>query len=181
MLVALLPCHISSVEATRVDYALSYLQSSQREHSGLHLFFIFMFNNFPVNDCLFKGAATIRSYRLTERFSNMSEKKVDNHVQVTYRNWIGIAFVFMILTTLLVFICLYLIVKIRFQCRYLSYVANRWMSVRLEFIGNCIVLFSALFAALMRDSISSGVIGLSVSYALNVGRLRCQVLIFHTF
>ncbi|XP_076457523.1 multidrug resistance-associated protein 1-like isoform X2 [Babylonia areolata] len=45
--------------------------------------------------------------------------------------------------------------------------ASRWLRVRLELLGNLIVLFSALFAVLS-DDISGSLVGLSVSYALQV-------------
>nr|KAG5688633.1 hypothetical protein BaRGS_017487 [Batillaria attramentaria] len=45
--------------------------------------------------------------------------------------------------------------------------ASRWLRVRLELLGNLIVLFSALFA-ILDDDISGSLVGLSVSYALQV-------------
>uniref|UniRef100_A0A672I6Q9 ATP-binding cassette, sub-family C (CFTR/MRP), member 2 n=1 Tax=Salarias fasciatus TaxID=181472 RepID=A0A672I6Q9_SALFA len=47
-------------------------------------------------------------------------------------------------------------------------VSNRWLAIRLEFLGNLVVFFSCLFAVISRDSIDSGIVGLSISYALNV-------------
>ncbi|CRL00438.1 CLUMA_CG013703, isoform B [Clunio marinus] len=52
-------------------------------------------------------------------------------------------------------------------CYYPSIIANRWLAVRLEMVGNLIILFAALFAV-MSDSISPGFAGLSVTYALQV-------------
>ncbi|XP_041803743.1 canalicular multispecific organic anion transporter 1 isoform X2 [Chelmon rostratus] len=47
-------------------------------------------------------------------------------------------------------------------------VSNRWLAIRLEFLGNLVVFFSALLAVISRDSLDSGLVGLSISYALNV-------------
>jgi hypothetical protein len=45
---------------------------------------------------------------------------------------------------------------------------HRWLAVRLEMVGNFIIFFASLFAVLGRDTMSPGLVGLSVSYALQV-------------
>ena len=47
-------------------------------------------------------------------------------------------------------------------------VSNRWLGVRLEFIGSLITLFASLFAVIGRNSLTGGAAGLSISYSLNV-------------
>uniref|UniRef100_A0A1I7VWL8 ABC-type glutathione-S-conjugate transporter n=1 Tax=Loa loa TaxID=7209 RepID=A0A1I7VWL8_LOALO len=57
------------------------------------------------------------------------------------------------------------------RCKYSNVLSNRWLAVRLEFIGNCVVLCAALFAVLSQHwgvAVSAGIAGLSVSYALNI-------------
>ena len=44
----------------------------------------------------------------------------------------------------------------------------RWLAVRLEMVANVMVFFAALFAVLSRDTVSAGLVGLSVSYAMSV-------------
>ena len=43
----------------------------------------------------------------------------------------------------------------------------RWSSIRLKIVGNFIVFFAALFAIMDTES-DAGLVGLSVSYALQV-------------
>ncbi|KAM5130614.1 multidrug resistance-associated protein 1 isoform 1-T1 [Callospermophilus lateralis] len=51
---------------------------------------------------------------------------------------------------------------------YPSIVANRWLAVRLECVGNFIVFFASLFAVISRHSLRAGLVGLSVSYSLQI-------------
>ncbi|XP_051056069.1 ATP-binding cassette sub-family C member 3 [Phodopus roborovskii] len=46
--------------------------------------------------------------------------------------------------------------------------SNRWLGVHVEFVGNCVVLFAALFAVIEKNSLNPGIVGLSVSYALQI-------------
>ncbi|XP_056359573.1 ATP-binding cassette sub-family C member 6 isoform X2 [Oenanthe melanoleuca] len=47
-------------------------------------------------------------------------------------------------------------------------VADRWLATNLEFLGNGVVLFAALFAAMSRTQLSPGTAGFSISYALQI-------------
>ncbi|KAJ6647722.1 Multidrug resistance-associated protein 1 [Pseudolycoriella hygida] len=49
-----------------------------------------------------------------------------------------------------------------------SIVASRWLGIRLEMVANLVILFAASFAVLNRDTISSGVAGLSIAYSLQI-------------
>ena len=40
--------------------------------------------------------------------------------------------------------------------------------MRLELIGNCVIFFAALFGVLARESIESGLVGLSITVSLKV-------------
>ena len=44
------------------------------------------------------------------------------------------------------------------MCYYPTFVSSRWLSVRLESIGNLIILFASLFAVVARDSMDPGIV-----------------------
>ncbi|XP_077150158.1 multidrug resistance-associated protein 1-like [Ranitomeya variabilis] len=53
-------------------------------------------------------------------------------------------------------------------CYYNNVISNRWLAIRLEFLGNLMVFFAALFAVQAGDKMTSGTVGLSITYALNI-------------
>jgi ABC-type multidrug transport system fused ATPase/permease subunit len=54
------------------------------------------------------------------------------------------------------------------QAYYPSVSANRWLAMRLEFLGNCIIFFAAVFAVIEDDGIDPSMVGLSLTYAMSV-------------
>ncbi|KAJ1363018.1 hypothetical protein KIN20_022767 [Parelaphostrongylus tenuis] len=57
------------------------------------------------------------------------------------------------------------------RCKYSNIVANRWLGIRLEFIGNLVIFFAAFFAVISKEFgwvTSPGTVGVSVTYALNI-------------
>ncbi|XP_009463507.1 PREDICTED: canalicular multispecific organic anion transporter 1 [Nipponia nippon] len=47
-------------------------------------------------------------------------------------------------------------------------VSNRWLAIRLEFVGSLVVFSSALLAVISKGTLEGGIVGLSVSSALNI-------------
>ncbi|CAG2062175.1 unnamed protein product [Timema podura] len=54
------------------------------------------------------------------------------------------------------------------MCVFPNITSNCWLSVRLELIGGFITFFTSLFAVLGRETMNPGLVGLSVSYALQI-------------
>ncbi|KAK4337018.1 hypothetical protein RND71_044198 [Anisodus tanguticus] len=59
-------------------------------------------------------------------------------------------------------------IDINHTCAYPNIVSVRWLTLRLEFLGYVIVFFAALFAIVFKNSLSPGLIGVSVSSALTI-------------
>jgi ABC-type multidrug transport system fused ATPase/permease subunit len=63
----------------------------------------------------------------------------------------------------------------------------RWLGFRLELLGNFVILAAIIFAVLARDTIKGGIVGLSISYALQVrpeylfliSTWTCSMQLFH--
>eukprot|EP00042_Codosiga_hollandica_P057926 m.865714 g.865714 ORF g.865714 m.865714 type:complete len:309 (-) comp59720_c0_seq3:784-1710(-) len=54
---------------------------------------------------------------------------------------------------------------------YASVSANRWLALRLDFVGNLVSFVTAFFAIYQRDSLDPGLVGLALSYAMAVTKV----------
>ncbi|CAF1308417.1 unnamed protein product, partial [Adineta steineri] len=54
------------------------------------------------------------------------------------------------------------------SCHFASSVANRWLGVRLEMIGNTLVFFTAIIAVFMPDRMTAGTVGLMITFAMQI-------------
>lgn len=107
------------------------------------------------------GTSTIRAYGQQERFIANVQDRMDLNLKAYYPYVTGLRYASRIEIW-------WLLSCIRHAC-------HRWLATRLEFIGNCVVFFAALFAVIERGSLSAGIVGLSISYSL---RVSAYTLIF---
>ena len=142
------------------------------------------------------GASSIRAYGQTDRFIQMSDTKVDYNNIAYYpkvcanrydNEWI--IYNYIIITGFL-FASLSQLPNV--QNSALLHLQNnfpfsRWLAIRLEFIGNLIILSAATFVVLQRNypdvlgRINPGLAGLSISYALEVYTLVSVLTDFIAF
>ncbi|KAJ6635067.1 Multidrug resistance-associated protein 1, partial [Pseudolycoriella hygida] len=61
---------------------------------------------------------------------------------------------------------------------YTEVVSLCWLEVRLEILSSVIVLFASFLAVLARGTIEPAIVGLSISYALQVSQVLCQFVSF---
>ena len=62
------------------------------------------------------------------------------------------------------------------KCFYASFTAERWLTLRLEFIGYCVVLISAIFAVTNRQTLSPGIAGLAISYSMQITSVLARLV-----
>lgn len=57
------------------------------------------------------------------------------------------------------------------KCYWLSIIGYRWLGLRLDFLGNVVIFLTAGLAVFERENLTSGDVGLVVSYAMSITQL----------
>ena len=108
------------------------------------------------------GVQSIRAYGVQSKFIQMLENKINYNQKSTYAGIIADRLVLGILSNRLV------PPMARGRLYSLSSRVCRWLAIRLEMVGGIITFFTAIFAVFARDTLSAGLVGLAVSYAMQV-------------
>uniref|UniRef100_A0A8C0GT18 Uncharacterized protein n=1 Tax=Chelonoidis abingdonii TaxID=106734 RepID=A0A8C0GT18_CHEAB len=100
---------------------------------------------------------------------------VDETIPMSFRSWLTC---FLGIISTLLMICLatpyFALIIIPLSIFYFFLLVSGsgtfevWLAVRLEFVGNLVVFSAALLAVITRDNLGSGIVGLSISSALNI-------------
>nr|UOF76394.1 multidrug resistance-associated protein [Bursaphelenchus xylophilus] len=69
-------------------------------------------------------------------------------------------------------------INLHVKCKYSSLVSARWLGMRLEIMGNTIILIAALLSVWSKETgfMSAGVIGMTLSYALNITNMLSMLV-----
>ena len=60
--------------------------------------------------------------------------------------------------------------------RFIQYASNRWLSIRVDTLGNLMVFASVVFAVVSKSTLTAGLVGLSISYSLQINEFLCWLL-----
>lgn len=111
------------------------------------------------------GAQSIRAYGLQTKFIETSEMKIDINQKSSYAGTIANRLVKHVSYSCIERV---LVTKLR--------LFDSWFCVRLNLLSAVIVFFAALFAVLGRNTINAALIGLSITYALQVGIIKYKLV-----
>lgn len=100
-----------------------------------------------------QGLSSIRAYNVQQRFIDTSDALLDRNQSCYFASCVANRYV----------------PTVSFPSKsYASLLVGRWLAVRLEAIANTLALCTALFAVLMRDRLTAGIAGLTITYAMQI-------------
>ena len=112
------------------------------------------------------GASTIRAYGAQANFISKSDYLVDHNLVYYFASIASNRYSVFMITKYEK--CAYCSSMLCIYIWQIDYFLHRWLGFRLEFLASIVVLSAALFAVIGKDSLSGGLVGLSISYALQV-------------
>ena len=99
-----------------------------------------------------QGLSSIRAYNAQQRYIDLSDRLLDKNQSCYFTSCATNRYT----------------VTLSPHVNHSHLHSSRWLAVRLETIANTLTLFTALFAVLMRDRLSAGIAGLTITYSMQI-------------